>query len=162
MSITFPHPFHESQPEVRIETFEDLTTARRAVGEVRGFDDPITTELRDDTQNALSREDFQFQPKSYVGDEAKTIVRALNVVAKSREDELAISAADALKRMPKRLRVATFVSNILKPAAPKSTDAPRVAGYPLFDPTTTEKRSEIVWKSKYDKSDQETEVHKLV
>lgn len=161
--MSLPHPFNltESQPEVRLETFEDLTTVRRVVGEVRGFDDPITTELRQDTQNSLSREGYK--PKAYTGDEAKTIVNALKAVAKTREDELAISAADALKRMPLRLRAATFVTSIIKsdvpqPPPPQLSRGPR---YPLFDPNATERRPAIEWKSKYDQSGNDTQAHKL-
>lgn len=159
--MSLPHPFNltESQPEVRLETFEDLRTARWAVGEVRGFDDPITTELRDDTRNSLAREGFQ--PKSYTGDEAKTIVSALKLVAKTREDELALSAADALKRMPLRLRAATFLTSIIKSDIPQPPAPQPPRGYPLFDPKATEKRPAIEWKSKYDQSGQDTEAHKL-
>lgn len=157
--MSFPHPFHESQPQVKLETFEDLTTVRRAVGEVRGFDDPVTTELRDDTLNSLDQRGFQ--PKSYVGDEAKTIVSALKTVAKSRDDELALSAADTLKRMPLRLRAATFMTSIIRsPEAPKPPEAPKGPRFPMYDPTSEKTYPEVTWKSKYDSAGQKTQSYK--
>lgn len=152
--MSFPLPFGSSefQPQVRLETFEDLTTARRAVGEVRGFDDPITAELLDDTRHAFDRGNYEFQPKTYVGDEAKVIVRALKTVAKSREDELAVSAADALSRVPLQLRAATFISSIFKPESTIPAENSTGPRFPLFDPNATEKRPPVEWKSKYDQS----------
>lgn len=159
--MSIPHPFQtfqESQPEVRIETFEDLTTVRRAIGEVKGFEDPVTTELREDLQHSLDlanrdKFEYQFQPKSIVGDEAKTVVRALRAVAINREDALAKSAADALSRMPMRLRAATFITDLVKPEVPKPPVEQSGARYPLFAPYAEQKRPEIEWKSKYDQSD---------
>lgn len=151
--MSFPHPFsfNDSQPEVRLETFEDLTTARRAVGEVRGFEDPLTTELRNNTMHSLGRSHEEFRPVTYTGDEAKVIVKALKAVASSREDELAVSAADALTRMPLRLRAAAYLSVVLGQESPKPVEDHHTARYPLFAPDAN-MRPPVVWESKYDNS----------
>lgn len=153
MSLPIPFSSNELAPQVRFETFEDLTTARRAVGEVRGLEDPVTSELMEDTQHAFGRGYSEFQPKTYTGDEAKIIVRALKTVAKSREDELAVSAADALSRVPLQLRAATFMTGLFKQSEFVASDAPKpVDIQSLFDPNHPEPRPPIVWESRFDNS----------
>lgn len=154
--MSFPLPFNSnesSQPQVRLETFEDLSTVRRAVGEVRGFEDPITAELVDDTRSSFGKGSNEFQPKVYEGDEARIIVHSLKKIAKSREDDLALSAADALQRMPPlRLRTGMFVAELFKKNQVPSSTAPKPVSDGLFDPSFSGTRPPIVWESKYDSS----------